>query len=111
MASFNSVGKTASLALMAFGIAGNAFPQQVQSVTGGATPSDPTSQSNAGLDFSQAQPMPLPHANVQPPSEAESRGQAPGIHPGPTGSAEGSAGSGEQSPVQVAPERDLRSGQ
>ncbi|GJH18413.1 hypothetical protein CBA19CS22_17745 [Caballeronia novacaledonica] len=111
MASFNLVGKTASLALMALGIASNAFPHEVQSVTGEATPSDLTSQSNAGLDFSQAQPMPLPHANVRPPSEAESRGLVPGVHPASTGSAEGSAGSGEQSPVRVAPERDLRTGQ
>jgi V8-like Glu-specific endopeptidase len=63
----------------------------------------PAQATQAGtIDFEHAQPMPLPHPGVAPPSLSDSLMLAP-PSTGPAGSAPGGPGDGKRSPVRIAP--------
>lgn len=96
-----------SFGLLASIVATQSLAQQVQGPTTAiAVPGTPA---GGGIDFAHAKAMPLPAANIPPPSPATAYQPAPSLQQvfGPPGVSVGAPGDGKQNPVILVPPRDI----
>jgi hypothetical protein len=111
MTSFAPIKKPGLVAMIALGVATSSFGQQVKN-QGAVVRLDAPAQSMQAntLDFANAKPMPVPTPSVRPPSLSDSLLQASSVNMGAPGSSTGSAGSGQQAAVRLAPASSAKPG-